>query len=79
MRRFFLVITLVSGFILSAVSQNPGADGYKGIWFTLGQFSEYGDKYSGGLGTYTADQYQSQFIRRRHGRRSLHTAELQER
>lgn len=29
------------------------ADGYRGIWFTLGQFSEYGDKYSGGLGTYT--------------------------
>jgi hypothetical protein len=29
-------------------------DGYKGIWFTLGQFGEYGDKYSGGLGTYTA-------------------------
>ncbi|WP_209328801.1 BNR-4 repeat-containing protein [Lunatimonas salinarum] len=28
--------------------------GYKGIWFTLGQFSEFGDKYSGGLGTYTA-------------------------
>jgi len=33
----------------------PRADGYRGIWFTLGQFkSEYGDKYSGGLGTYTA-------------------------
>lgn len=30
------------------------ADGYKGIWFTLGQMYEYGDKYSGGLGTYTA-------------------------
>jgi len=30
------------------------ADGYKGIWFTLGQKCEYGDKYSGGLGTYTA-------------------------
>jgi hypothetical protein len=30
-------------------------DGYRGIWFTLGQFSEYGDKYSGGLGTYTAN------------------------
>ncbi len=29
-------------------------DGYRGIWFTLGQFLEYGDKYSGGLGTYTA-------------------------
>lgn len=28
--------------------------GYRGIWFTLGQFLEYGDKYSGGLGTYTA-------------------------
>ncbi|MBI4579999.1 MAG: BNR-4 repeat-containing protein [Planctomycetes bacterium] len=32
------------------------ADGYRGIWFTLGQYqSEYGDKYSGGLGTYTAN------------------------
>lgn len=30
------------------------ADGYKGIWFTLGQYYDYGDKYSGGLGTYTA-------------------------
>ncbi|MEX0792954.1 MAG: BNR-4 repeat-containing protein [Pirellulaceae bacterium] len=29
-------------------------DGYRGIWFTLGQKSEHGDKYSGGLGTYTA-------------------------
>jgi hypothetical protein len=28
-------------------------DGYRGIWFTLGQFSAWGDKYSGGLGTYT--------------------------
>lgn len=30
------------------------ADGYKGIWFELGQPYPYGDKYSGGLGTYTA-------------------------
>jgi len=29
--------------------------GYQGIWFTLGQRSEHGDKYSGGLGTYTAN------------------------
>jgi len=36
-------------------AQNPTADGYKAIWFTLGQFYDYGDKYSGGLGTYTAD------------------------
>ena len=36
-------------------SQNQTADGYRGIWFTLGQVSEFGDKYSGGLGTYTAN------------------------
>ncbi|MCY2990515.1 MAG: BNR-4 repeat-containing protein [Planctomycetota bacterium] len=30
-------------------------DGYRGIWFTLGQKSKFGDKYSGGLGTYTAN------------------------
>ncbi len=30
-------------------------DGYRGIWFTLGQRLPYGDKYSGGLGTYTAN------------------------
>ena len=32
----------------------PTAGGYRGIWFALGQVNtEYGDKYSGGLGTYT--------------------------
>lgn len=36
------------------VQSAPKVEGYRGIWFTLGQFSEYGDKYSGGLGTYTA-------------------------
>ena len=32
------------------------AQGYTGIWFSLGQYVEdpFGDKYSGGLGTYTA-------------------------
>ncbi len=32
------------------------ANGYNSIWFTLGQYlgDEFGDKYSGGLGTYTA-------------------------
>ena len=29
-------------------------NGYRGIWFDLGQRSDYGSKYSGGLGTYTA-------------------------
>jgi hypothetical protein len=37
------------------VPPSPRAAGYRGIWFTLGQMSEYGDKYSGGLGTYTAN------------------------
>ncbi len=32
-------------------------DGYKGIWFDLGQRSKYGSKYSGGLGTYTAKHH----------------------
>lgn len=29
-------------------------NGYRGIWFTLGQMTPHGDKYSGGLGTYTS-------------------------
>ncbi|MCE1198153.1 MAG: BNR repeat-containing protein [Marinilabiliales bacterium] len=54
---------LILPFLLSMLLQggtpkdsvNPKADGYKGIWFALGQPSEFGDKYSGGLGTYTAN------------------------
>lgn len=35
--------------------QSEKADGYRGIWYALGQVeTPYGDKYSGGLGTYTA-------------------------
>jgi hypothetical protein len=50
-----LVILLFISQLSNLHCQNLRADGYKGIWFTLGQFSEYGDKYSGGLGTYTAN------------------------
>jgi hypothetical protein len=51
-----LFLCLISTQGINTISaQNQRADGYKGIWFTLGQFSEYGDKYSGGLGTYTAN------------------------
>ena len=32
----------------------PRDDGYRGIWFTLSQMSEYGDKNPGGFATYTA-------------------------
>ena len=52
-----LVILLTSSLCLGqspSGRNNETVDGYRGIWFTLGQFSEYGDKYSGGLGTYTA-------------------------
>ncbi|XZE43284.1 BNR-4 repeat-containing protein [Pirellulaceae bacterium SH467] len=38
----------------SSLGQDNRLDGYRGIWFTLGQFSKHGDKYSGGLGTYTS-------------------------
>lgn len=37
---------------------NPKDDGYRGVWFALGTrrtINKYGDKYSGGLGTYTAN------------------------
>lgn len=55
---FFLFVfsALFSPLIKAQVGPHQGKEinGYKGIWFTLGQFSEYGDKYSGGLGTYTA-------------------------
>ena len=40
---------------IDMVGQNCRMDGYKGIWYTIEQSSEYGYKYSGGLGTYTAD------------------------
>lgn len=36
------------------VRQSERIPGYRGIWFSLGFHFEYGDKYSGGLGTYTS-------------------------
>lgn len=51
-----LLIFSIEAFLYSqeSVEQRSNINGYRGIWFTLGQVSEYGDKYSGGLGTYTA-------------------------
>jgi hypothetical protein len=48
---WFILLTLLA---FPTRAQNQQANGYKGIWFTLGQMSAYGDKYSGGLGTYTS-------------------------
>jgi hypothetical protein len=53
---FFLTFCLpASGFTQQLI--NTKIDGYKGIWFELNQKYPYGDKYSGGLGTYTADHF----------------------
>ena len=40
---------------VAAATATAKDDGYRGIWFELGQKSEFGDKYSGGLATYTAN------------------------
>lgn len=57
--RICFVVFAIGGLYCSTlfaqtVLDNQKIDGYRGIWFTLGQYSKYGDKYSGGLGTYTA-------------------------
>ncbi len=57
--------TLISLFLITPLwadsapigkpADTPRAEGFRGIWFDLGQKSEFGSKYSGGLGTYTAN------------------------
>jgi hypothetical protein len=37
---------------VTLVSQNVKADGYKGIWYSNGQYQEYGYKFSGGVTTF---------------------------
>jgi len=56
-RSVILCAVVLSAIATTGISAEPSKkdDGYRGIWFTLGQFSQYGDKYSGGLGTYTAN------------------------
>ena len=55
--RIMILLAMTLGILRIGFTQEQAikVSGYKGIWFTLGQFSEYGDKYSGGLGTYTAN------------------------
>ena len=54
-----ILLFLLLSFFCSLSAQKKGEynnykiDGYRPIWFDLGQKSEYGSKYSGGLGTYT--------------------------
>lgn len=54
----WLAAVAAAGMMNAAMAEEGPAQkdtGYRGIWFTLGQFTEHGDKYSGGLGTYTAN------------------------
>ena len=54
----FIILSLACGNLCQAQDttdlRNQKIDGYRGIWFELNQKYTYGDKYSGGLGTYTA-------------------------
>ncbi|WP_236254779.1 BNR-4 repeat-containing protein [Mucisphaera calidilacus] len=54
----FRIMALAFCLMLSplARAEEASTEGYRGIWFTLGQYrgQKYGDKYAGGLGTYTA-------------------------
>ncbi|MFW6277470.1 MAG: hypothetical protein ACOC1J_02275, partial [Prolixibacteraceae bacterium] len=55
-KSFILFFVLII-FWISSSSQslsNTKYSGYRPIWFELNQKYEYGDKYSGALGTYTA-------------------------
>ena len=55
--RTLIITGIMTGLLNSPANAQTAEkkdDGYRGIWFTLGQVSEHGDKYSGGLGTYTA-------------------------
>ena len=49
-----VILFFVANNIFSQSLNNTKIDGYRPIWFELNQKYEYGDKYSGALGTYTA-------------------------
>ncbi|MFW6289450.1 MAG: BNR-4 repeat-containing protein [Mariniphaga sp.] len=55
--KYLILILICWSFAASSYGQslnNTKMDGYRGIWFELNQKYEFGDKYSGALGTYTA-------------------------
>ena len=57
MKLQYIILILINLSVASSFGQGPSnskINGYKGIWFELNQKYEYGDKYSGSLGTYTA-------------------------
>ena len=48
------IIAMLFGNAFCQELSNSRISGYRGIWFELNQKYEFGDKYSGALGTYTA-------------------------
>ena len=53
----FWIITLVVMVGTGQSQENKRMAGYRPIWFELNQKYQYGDKYSGALGTYTAKHH----------------------
>jgi hypothetical protein len=54
-QQLLIILFLLTGIFSGAQSlNNTKIDGYRAIWFELGQKYEQGDKYSGALGTYTS-------------------------
>ncbi|WP_075601955.1 T9SS type A sorting domain-containing protein [Saccharicrinis aurantiacus] len=51
---YFYLLLSINFFSSFNVKSQETANGFKGLWYALGQYGPYGDKYSGGLGTYTA-------------------------
>jgi len=49
-----ILLLTIPSLISCQEKETNKADGYKAIWFELNQKYDYGDKYSGALGTYTA-------------------------
>ncbi|MEP0843939.1 MAG: BNR-4 repeat-containing protein [Phycisphaerae bacterium] len=52
---WWFLVPVLSAAPALAVPPNSKLDGYRGIWFSIGQANAWGPKYSGGLGTYTAN------------------------
>ena len=52
-----LILLFFAALLGAIVTPAAFADntGFRGLWYDLGQKSQYGSKYSGGLGTYTAN------------------------
>ena len=51
---FFILNLILVIYSPGLFSQNQKMDGYKGIWFSSGEFLEYGYRFSGGAATFAS-------------------------